>query len=387
MTTAAALMFALFFTSLTMSAAMAVAWASFGHPRHVRSWAIAFGLAATQTLVNTLAIEAGRPALLMIAAFVLVVLPSPLVAIGARQRARLPSHKRGFAAAGGAAALVVVMAVLVPAIRPIGLASASWFSAACLVVAARFIRPPGRPAVTAERVMHGALLLLAGVEALTGALTWAHLDMPEVAAVETLYHAVLAIALPPATLCVGVAAILLVASDLAVELGWQAARDPLTCIYNRRGFQDGATRSLAAAQRIRLPVTLVLADIDHFKAINDRHGHSAGDRTLCFIAALLEQGVRQGDIVARIGGEEFALLLVDSTADYAREAIERIRIAIARGFIEDGAPAPVTVSFGIGAIVYDRDAPDALLASAFDLADRALYLSKTGGRNRVTVAE
>lgn len=379
-------MFALFFTSLTMSAALAVAWASFGHPRHVRSWAIAFGLAAAQTLVNMLAIEAGRPALLMIAAFVLVVLPSPLVAIGARQRARLPSHKHRFAAAAAAAALLVVLAILVPAIRPIGLAGATWFSAACLVVASRFIRPTDRPPETAERVMHGALLLLAGVEVLTGLLTWAHLHWLDAATIEMLYHGVIAIALPPATLCVGVAAILLVASDLAVELGWQAARDPLTCVYNRRGFQDGATRSLAAARRIRVPVTLVLADIDHFKAINDAHGHSAGDRTLCFIAEQLERGVRQGDIVARIGGEEFALLLVDSSADHAREAIERIRVAIASGFVEDGAPVPVTVSFGIGAIVYDGASADALLLSAFDRADRALYLSKTHGRNRVTVA-
>ncbi len=387
MVSAVALLFALFFTSLTMCAAMTIAWASFGHPRHARSWAIAFGLGAVQTLVNALAVATGGSAPLMIAAFVLIVLPSPLVAIGVRQRARLRSHKHRFAAAAAVAGAVVMAGALVPAFHAAGLASAMLFSAGCLAIAARFVRPPDRAPETAERVMRGALLLLAGVEAVTGLLTWASLQWPGVPLLQHLHHVVIAVALPPATLCSGVAAILLVASDLAVELGWQAARDALTCVYNRRGFQDGATRSLAAAQRIRLPVTLVLADIDHFKAINDRHGHSAGDRTLCYIAGQLEQGVRQGDIVARIGGEEFALLLVDGTAEQAREAIERIRIAIAGGFIEDGAPAPVTVSFGIGAIVYDRDAPDALLASAFDRADRALYLSKTGGRNRVTVAE
>ena len=383
----AALLFALFFTSLTMCVAMTIAWASFGHPRHARSWAIAYGLGAAQALVNGLAAEAGRPPLLMIAAFVLVTLPSPLVAIGVRQRAHLTTHKHRFAAAAAASSLLVVLGALVPALRAIGFAGATLFSAVCLCLAARALKPLDRSPETAERVMRGALWLLGGVEALCGLLTWGVIAFPDVALLQQLYHGVIAVALPPAALCSGVAAILLVASDLAVELGWQAARDPLTCVYNRRGFQDGATRSLAAAHRIRVPVALVLADIDHFKAINDAHGHAAGDRTLCFIAEQLEGGVRQGDIVARIGGEEFSLLLVDSTADQAREAIERIRLAIAKGFIEDGAPAPVTVSFGIGAIVYDRDAPEALLASAFDRADRALYRSKVEGRNRVTVGE
>lgn len=377
---------ALFFTSVLMCAALALAWSSFGHPRHAASWAASFGVSAVQSLVNMVALVTGKPAPLMALAFLLVALPGPFVAMGARQRARRPSRWRWFTAATVGEILFLLLSIGAPALRPIGWASGTLFSAVCIGIAAAAIRPVKRAPRPAERAMMLALATLSAVECVAGVLT--ALRGLEIGGepVTAAYHLVLAILIPPAVVSTGVAAILLVASDLAADLSRLASRDPLTALYNRRGFQENAIRLLANARRFHLPVTLVLADIDHFKAINDRYGHTAGDHVLCFIAERLSGGVRQGDLVARIGGEEFALLLVDVGVAQAGEAVERIRSAIALGYAWEGETIPVTASFGLGVVTLPTGDLEALLATAFDRADQALYRSKVDGRDRVTLA-
>ena len=111
-----------------------------------------------------------------------------------------------------------------------------------------------------------------------------------------------------------------------------------------------------------------------------------GDRTLHYICTRLSSGLRVEDLVGRVGGEEFALLLVNSTAEQAAQAMERIRIEVAAGFAEDGAPVPVTISFGVASVLIGTGNAETAMAEAFDEADRALYRSKLGGRNRTTLA-
>jgi diguanylate cyclase (GGDEF)-like protein len=201
-----------------------------------------------------------------------------------------------------------------------------------------------------------------------------------------LYHGVYLIGLTPVFVANGIAAILLLASDLAARLRALAANDPLTGVLNRRGFHEAALRAVANGRRYRQAVAVVLADIDHFKSINDRFGHTAGDKTLHFISGRLAKGLRKGDLVGRIGGEEFALLLVNSDAEQAAEAVDRIRMEIAAGFLEDGAPVPVTASFGVALVAAGSSSAEEMLAEALDQADRALYESKVRGRNRTTMA-
>ncbi|USI72103.1 GGDEF domain-containing protein [Sphingomonas morindae] len=378
---------ALFFASLVMCAAMLLGWISFGRPRHAASWGLAYGLSAVQSVVNLIDIAIGRPVPLVILSFVLVVLPGPLVVAGARQRACRPVRPWRLAAAALIESLFIAATVPVPGLKAIGLASATSFSAFCLLTALWAIRPQARAADAAERATMAAMGLLAALELATSLLTFLAVSWPASAGIAMLYVGLLAMALPPGVICVGVATVLLLASDLARELRHQAARDPLTGLLNRRGFEAAAARALGAAARARGRAVLTVADIDHFKAINDRHGHRAGDRTLRYVADRLSVGLRQGDIVARVGGEEFALLLLGRSAETAEATVEAIRAEIMNGHPALDLPLTVTTSFGVAEIRLDRDEPcGALLAQAEDQADTALYRSKTEGRNRVSIA-
>jgi diguanylate cyclase (GGDEF)-like protein len=147
-----------------------------------------------------------------------------------------------------------------------------------------------------------------------------------------------------------------------------ALRDPMTGLWNRRALDDRLAALADAGQPV--PPT-VMVDIDHFKRVNDLHGHDAGDRVLAAVAKAISDNVRECDFAARYGGDEFAVLLHGASQEVARHVAERVRTAVA-GSLE----LPVTVSIGIAEQTGDRRLT--LLA-----ADRALYEAKRAGRNRV----
>ncbi len=163
-----------------------------------------------------------------------------------------------------------------------------------------------------------------------------------------------------------------------------AMRDGLTGLYNRRHMDERLTAMAAQARRRRAPVALILADVDHFKRLNDTLGHQAGDEVLRAVGALLGESVRTGDLSARYGGEEFLLALPDTTlpdavhkANELRQALSALRIPY-----EQGELPPVTASFGVAVL------PDAgaTVDEAIRAADAALYRAKERGRDRVEVA-
>lgn len=161
-----------------------------------------------------------------------------------------------------------------------------------------------------------------------------------------------------------------------------ARLDPLTGLANRRQFDEAMQREWARARRSRHGMALLLADIDHFKRLNDVFGHQAGDAHLRTVARALADGVtRPGDLVARYGGEEFIALLPACNIDGARQVAERMRACVeALRLPGPDENAVVTVSVGVAAVeVAVADAPFALI----DAADAALYEAKNGGRNRV----
>ena len=162
-----------------------------------------------------------------------------------------------------------------------------------------------------------------------------------------------------------------------------ATRDSLTGLANRGYFTDQANIELQRAERYADPLTGVMADIDHFKQVNDTHGHDVGDLALKHVADLLVSGVRNIDIVGRLGGEEFALVLPRANTQPALEMCERLRHRIAT------TPVPLpsgelrlTISIGLASVTDDRESLDELLK----FADNALYQAKRGGRNRVEAA-
>lgn len=161
-----------------------------------------------------------------------------------------------------------------------------------------------------------------------------------------------------------------------------AATDALTGALNRRAFLERASAELARALRAARPAALLALDIDFFKAVNDRHGHPGGDAVLKDFAATLKRETRASDIVARLGGEEFAVLLPETTGEVAFKIAERIRLAIAARAVEFGdTKIHVTVSIGLSQTVPEIANVETLIAAA----DAALYEAKRSGRNR-TVA-
>jgi diguanylate cyclase (GGDEF)-like protein len=164
----------------------------------------------------------------------------------------------------------------------------------------------------------------------------------------------------------------------------QSRTDPLTRVANRRHFVDQADRELARAARFGLSTACLMLDLDRFKQVNDRFGHAAGDHVLISIASRLARLLRQHDIIGRIGGEEFAMLLAHTDREQAAIVAERCRQVVAGiDFVFDGLPHRVTASIGIAGASREDIGTDELLRRA----DKALYRAKADGRNCVRLAE
>jgi diguanylate cyclase (GGDEF)-like protein len=165
-----------------------------------------------------------------------------------------------------------------------------------------------------------------------------------------------------------------------------AHKDPLTGICNRRSFMELGERLLKRGARSKRPASLLMVDLDHFKKVNDRFGHAAGDAVIRASASLMVREVRPTDLLARIGGEEFVILLPHADRATGLQVAERIRQGIAALAIPfEGLAQPLTITASLGLAVEDSgvDSLDSLMAKA----DQALYQAKGGGRNRVVAHE
>ena len=163
------------------------------------------------------------------------------------------------------------------------------------------------------------------------------------------------------------------------DLRRETTTDTLTGLLNRRGLDE----ALAMLQADESPVALMVLDIDHFKGINDRYGHTAGDRALQALATLMSEGSRSGDTLARSGGEEFVILMPGASLAAAVSAAERLRQRLAAQPAPGAISSPITASVGVARF------PDhgATLDAVFQRADQALYYAKNHGRNTVCVAD
>lgn len=218
----------------------------------------------------------------------------------------------------------------------------------------------GRLETRADEAAAGALgVLAAGVNAMAGqiAMTQAHLQAQVQAATEELHQ--------------------------QKEAAERAARvDALTGVANRRAYSEAAEVELQRALRYRQPLAMLMVDIDHFKVVNDTHGHLAGDAVLVSFARTLVEQVREVDVVGRWGGEEFAVLLPNSTAQDAQHVAERMRQAVAASEMQlNGQVLRCTASFGVA----ELGPNDITLGGLQSRADDALYRAKRLGRNRVEV--
>jgi diguanylate cyclase (GGDEF)-like protein len=162
--------------------------------------------------------------------------------------------------------------------------------------------------------------------------------------------------------------------------------DPLTGLANRRRLMARLEEEVARARRYKTPMSVVMLDIDHFKQVNDTHGHAMGDEVLRNIGAMLKASVRTTDLAARYGGEEFALVLSHTDIAAAQQVAEGLRQKFAE--LEhhlDGVTLTKTVSMGVASRDGQGEIPNS--EDLLKHADEALYRAKQGGRNRVEVAE
>ena len=171
---------------------------------------------------------------------------------------------------------------------------------------------------------------------------------------------------------------------LQEEINEQARRDVLTGAFNRRAFEEHATREWTLAERQGLPLSMLAVDIDHFKSINDRYGHQTGDATLTQVSCAAQTSLRASDIWCRYGGEEFVALLPNTTLEQAKAIAERLRAAVETAVITTSTGTiSVTVSIGVA----EGAPPQGHWTNVLAISDAALYEAKAKGRNQVVAGE
>ena len=169
--------------------------------------------------------------------------------------------------------------------------------------------------------------------------------------------------------------------DQIVDLSNRAHTDALTGLFNRHYMTDALECEIERTERNYQPTSLILLDVDHFKAVNDNYGHVVGDAVLKHISKIIQETVRKLDIPCRYGGEEFAIILPSASVMMGSHVAERIRARIEQiPLIVDGKPLPVTVSLGVD--TYFNGTLE-VIEKFIDRADNLLYKAKSEGRNRV----
>jgi len=174
--------------------------------------------------------------------------------------------------------------------------------------------------------------------------------------------------------------IIIATARLLEKIEYMAMHDPLTGLSNRRFLIETVKNELQRFSRSKRDFSIIMADIDHFKSLNDQHGHECGDSILQNMAEILKENMRSQDLVCRWGGEEFLIFLPDTSSQSARHVAEKLRLKIAENsFSYKKMPIKLTMSFGVSDTQYESLSPYAYIKNA----DRNLYKAKDRGRNRV----
>ena len=360
-------------------AALALAVVNLGLSRasHALVWAIGLALSALQWgIIAAQGAWGDRPLHSGLPANLLGMGSIILLAEGFRMR-RWPRRGRILLLTWGALGLLALIATAWVPVLPIRAAITPIVSFGLLVWAANTVArtapPPSATEITVATVLLGVVLIHAAGAALAIAEQFGAMRD------HRLYTALYMVAAAPASAGLALATLLLIAYDYAAELRRLLHTDPLTGILNRQGFDHVAQQAFERMRPRRL--TLALADIDHFKQVNDRHGHAAGDAALASVAERIASAMGRDAAVARIGGEEFAILLPGMDGPAAVAHIEALRQRLRPpGSIDQAIPA-ATVSFGVA-----ERGPGEAMADLMERADAALYRSKREGRDRCTLA-
>ncbi|MCZ6664769.1 MAG: GGDEF domain-containing protein [Gammaproteobacteria bacterium] len=373
------IVFALTLTSAMISVIFFLAYKTLGEKPYALSWSVAFLAATCQWSINLMAprFSSFEAYWLTVSAFALVV-----VTLGLRghcQRTdcqRLPQNLWPYAALVFGA--IVWTTIFRPhtglrtAIVP-GIAAITLFMSAAMVLRHRDKPRPAEWAAAITMILFGLVqFTAAGVAMLQGA--------DGIDAYRDLYMHFNFLTLPAGYTGMAMFVIFMLASDLSEEMKSIAVRDQLTGLFNRRGFGEQAAIAYACARRTGNAISVIMSDIDRFKEVNDEFGHAMGDNALCHFANLLMAGRRTEDILARMGGEEFLLVLPGADLAAAIKIADDLCARVARTpMAAEGETLTITASFGVATI----SRKDTCLTDIIVRADKALYRSKRAGRNRV----
>jgi diguanylate cyclase (GGDEF)-like protein len=373
------IMFSLMISSAVLSVVFFIAWSNFGRAPYALSWSLAFLAGAAQWAV---AMNEGlfpSHEVFLLSEYACAI---ALTTLGLRGHCQRTFRTRAPQLLVPAALFVLVLSWWYIAVEPhVGITEAiipayaalTLFASAFVIV--NYRREP-RPSEWAAAFC----IALFGVAQAASAWIAA---MQGPAGNEALHGAYLHftfLTIPAGYLAMAAFIILMMASDMSARMKQLAVSDQLTGLLNRRGFNELGERAFSAARRSGEPLSVILTDIDRFKCINDRYGHAAGDSALEQFAQLVRNGRRREDIVARVGGEEFALLLPGTDLRDAMAMADQLCKTIGATPVDlTSIGLPMTSSFGVAAL----SNLDSSLDDMVRRADRALYRSKRAGRNQV----
>jgi diguanylate cyclase (GGDEF)-like protein len=370
---------AMMFASFTLSIIFFMAWKTQGEKPYALSWSVGFLGATGQWFFNLVSnwFTLHETHWLTVNAFAMV-----LITLGIRghcqrtQCQRLPKNLWPYA--GMIYAGIVWTTVIDPhvgismALVPAS-ASATLFVSALMIIRHREVSRAAEWAAAASMVLFA---ITQGIAAVMALLQGAAGDE----AYQSLFVHYNFLMLPSGYMAMGMFIVFMLASDLSEQMKEIAVRDQLTGVLNRRGLDEQGTAAYATSQRNNLPISVIMTDIDRFKYINDEYGHAVGDAALAHFASLLADDRRAEDILARVGGEEFALVLQGSDLEHALKIADDLCQRIEKTPMElDGIKLGMTASFGVATV----SAKDNCLQETIVRADRALYRSKRAGRNQV----
>ncbi len=348
--------------------------------RHALVWSAAFATAALQwgviagrNVAGDLPLQAG------LVADLLGLTSMLLFAEGFRLRYRA-DHRRWVVPLAGATGAALLAASALAGAAPWRGAVTPGISALLLGWAATLVVPPRQRASAAEWAVVGMLVSLTLIGA--GLALAALGEQSGLLQMHRLYLVLAIATVEPACAAIALFTLLLIAFDFSADLRRLVHTDPLTGVLNRLGFEHALNTCECNRRQRSRPLLLAIADIDFFKEINDRHGHAAGDATLACFADHLAKQVGRDVHVARIGGEEFALLLPGIDGGDAFDRIDPLRKSLASLKVDQHPHLTLTASFGVA----ERH-PGEAIGALLERADAALYRSKRAGRNRSTLAQ
>jgi diguanylate cyclase (GGDEF)-like protein len=373
------IVFSLMVSSAALAVTFYIAWRNFGRQAHALTWSGAFfvGFLQFATTLNAYTFPSEQVYLLFENALAI-----SLITLGLRghcQRTRCGWMPQNLIPYATAVYMVTVWFTLFEPHAGIVRGIAPLYAASTLILSAYLIVTHREETRPSEWAAAASIVLFAVTQAIAAGISLSQGAEHEPVLFDKFMHFTY-LTLPAGYITTSILIILMMASDISEKMKEIAVRDQLTGLLNRRGFNEYGEKAFAAARRAGAPLSLIMTDIDRFKHINDRFGHAAGDAALAHFARLFAEERRSEDIVARVGGEEFALLLPGTNLRDAMALADQLCEKIGSTPIDlTTVGLPMTSSFGV-ATISDNDTS---LDDMTRRADRALYRSKRAGRNQV----